>query len=122
MMNKSALFDKIASIKIDGKYYPIGVNGLTAGGIKVNVNLENKTQNFYSWVLNLENNSDENSPRITEFMGMDLDLSVTNEAKFNTLRGDDASNLLSLTTAQVSIEHLLAQDHQTQLLFLILIS
>ena len=54
-MNKSALFDKIASIKIDGKYYPIGVNGITVGGIKVTVNLENKAENFYSWILNLEN-------------------------------------------------------------------
>lgn len=82
---------KIASVKIGGEYYPIGAKGLTVGNIKISVEFENKAEDLYSWVINVLNDSEENSPRITELMGMDLDLAVTDEVKFNTLRGDDCT-------------------------------
>ena len=90
-MCKKDFPQKIASVKIGGEYYPIGAKGLTVGNIKISVCFENKAEDLYSWVINVLNDSEENSPRITELMGMDLDLAVTDEVKFNTLRGDDCT-------------------------------
>lgn len=83
------LTDSIASVNIDGKYIPISKGITKVGNIAIYLVLENKADNLYSWVVYLENNSDEKSPRIRELLGLDTVIKVKGETKFNTLRGDD---------------------------------
>lgn len=52
---------------------------------------ENKADNIYSWVVCLENDSEERSPRIREFLGLDMAIPVKGAARLNTLRGDDCT-------------------------------
>ena len=81
----------IASVNIDGVYYPLRAGVTEIGGLKFTLDPENKAEGLYSWIVYLENDSDEPSPRIREFCGLDIALSVQGTAKFNTLRGDDCS-------------------------------
>lgn len=81
----------LASVCINGKYFPISKGMTEVEGLKIDLVLENRADNFYSWVVYLENNSDEKSPRITDFYGLDTAFSVNGKVKFNTLRGDDCS-------------------------------
>ena len=85
------LKDTLASVKIDGKKLLLPKGETVVQNLKFTVELENKTGNLYSWVVYLENLSNERSPRITEFLGLDLALPIQGRAKFNTLRGDDCS-------------------------------
>ncbi len=85
------LRETLASVCIGEKYVPIAKGLTTVAGLKIDLVLENKADNFYSWVVYLENESDEKSPRITDFYGLDTVVSLNGEAKFNTLRGDDCS-------------------------------
>ena len=81
----------LASINIDGKYYQLKKGENIIGGLKFSIELENKSENLYSWVVNLQNESDEKSPRIKELFGLDTTINVKGETHFNTLRGDDCS-------------------------------
>ena len=63
----------LASVKLDGTYFPIHEGEQTVGKLKINLLLENKEDGLYSWVVYLENDSDQKSPRITELYGMDID-------------------------------------------------
>ena len=83
--------ETFASVRMDGTYLPLGNGITTAGGLKFHLTLENKAENLYSWVVYLENDSDLPSPRIREFLGLDLCLPVTGKAQLNTLRGDDCT-------------------------------
>lgn len=85
------LQEALASVKVDGQYIPLRAGKQTIGSLKIDLVLENKAADLYSWVVYLENDSDRVSPRITEFFGMDLSLSVSGRAKLNTLRGDDCT-------------------------------
>lgn len=84
-------FHTIASVKIGGSYYPLQPGSVTVGKLKIELYLENKADNFYSWVVYLENDSDECSPRVQELLGLDLTFPLRGAAKFNTLRGDDCT-------------------------------
>ncbi len=79
----------LASINIGGEFFAIQKGEQKIGNLKINLDLENKTDNLYSWVVYLENDSDENSPRITNFYGLDMSFLFKGDVKFNTLRGDD---------------------------------
>ena len=81
----------LASVMIGGEYCPIKAGVQTNGQIKISLVPENRAEDLYSWVVYLENDSDERSPRITEFYGLDMELQVSGEASFNTLRGDDCT-------------------------------
>ena len=83
--------ETFASVRMDGTYLPLGNGITTVGGLKFHLTLENKAENLYSWVVYLENDSDLPSPRIREFLGLDLCLPVTGKAQLNTLRGDDCT-------------------------------
>jgi len=81
----------LASVKLDGTYFPIHEGEQTVGKLKINLLLENKEDGLYSWVVYLENDSDQKSPRITELYGMDISLQLAGTVTFNTLRGDDCT-------------------------------
>ena len=83
--------ETFASVRMDGTYLPLGNGITTAGGLKFHLTLENKAENLYSWVVHLENDSDLPSPRIQEFLGLDLRIPLTGKAQLNTLRGDDCT-------------------------------
>ncbi len=85
------LLEEIASVYIDGKYYPLKKGITTVGALKIDLAFENKADNFYSWVVNIENDSDESSPRITRLSGLDTTLSVSGNVNFNSIRGDDCT-------------------------------
>ncbi len=85
------LSKNLASINIGGEYFAIKKGAQKIGNLKINLVFENKAKNLYSWVVYLENDSDENSPRITNFYGLDTTFSLKGDVKFNTLRGDDNS-------------------------------
>lgn len=82
---------KIASVKIDGKYFGLSMGETTIGEIKVVIDVENKSDGLYSWIVYLKNNSDTVSPRISEFYGLDYHFDVQGNATLNTLRGDDCT-------------------------------
>ncbi len=88
-------FDSYASVKIDGQYLPLKEGTTTVGKLKIDLSLENKADNFYSWVVYIENDSDEHSPRICELLGLDIAFPIKDTAKFNTLRGDDNCGVLA---------------------------
>jgi alpha-galactosidase len=81
----------IASVNIDGKYYPLGVGKNKIGDIAFSIDIENRSDGLYSWIVNLENDSNEKSPRIREFFGIDTTVKVKGETVLNTLRGDDCT-------------------------------
>lgn len=81
----------IASVKIDGVYHPLKAGITVIGKLKFSLEQENKEAGLYSWIVYLENDSDEKSPRIQELCGLDITFPVQGAAKFNTLRGDDCS-------------------------------
>ena len=81
----------LASVHINGEYFPIKQGVSSFAGLQFNLVLENKAENLYSWVVYLKNDSDEKSPRITKFYGLDTSFSLSGKVMFNTLRGDDSS-------------------------------
>jgi len=85
------LTDTVASVKLDGRRHLLSPGMNVIGGMKFHVALENPAENFYSWVVYAENDSDEKSPRIQELLGLDVSVPVIGAAKLNTLRGDDCS-------------------------------
>ena len=85
------LSETFASVRVGGTYLPLGKGITTAENVKFHLVLENKAENLYSWVVHLENDSDLPSPRIQEFLGLDLCIPVTGKAQLNTLRGDDCT-------------------------------
>ena len=80
-----------ASVNVNGKYYQLknGENNIL--NVKFNIELENKAEGLYSWLINVENDSDEKSPRIKELLGLDYTFKVKGATVFNTLRGDDCT-------------------------------
>jgi len=81
----------LASVRVNETYIPLSQGITTVQGLKFELVLENKTENLYSWVVYVENTTDAPSPRITDFMGMDLTLPLNGSARLNTLRGDDCT-------------------------------
>lgn len=89
--NGMRLPESIASVNVDGIRYRLGCGVTEIGKLKFELKLENKAESFYSWVVYLENESDERSSRIRELMGLDILIPVSRAARLNTLRGDDCS-------------------------------
>lgn len=85
------LTENLASVNIGGEYVPLSKGTTTVGKLKFDLALENKTDGLYSWVVCLENDSEERSPRIREFLGLDMVIPVKGAARLNTLRGDDCT-------------------------------
>lgn len=83
--------DNVASIKIGGKFFSLKQGAVNIDGLKIELKMENRAENLYSWVVYVENESDERSPIITELYGLDLSLSVEGRATLNTLRGDNGT-------------------------------
>lgn len=83
--------ETFASVRVGGRYLPLGKGITTAENVKFHLVLENRAENLYSWVVYLENDSDLPSPRIQELLGLDLCIPVTGKAQLNTLRGDDCT-------------------------------
>ena len=81
----------IASVRIDGNYVPLAEGVTVYDGLNIRLALENKAENFYSWVVRIENTLDTRSSRITELLGLDTTIAVSGEARMNTLRGDDCT-------------------------------
>lgn len=90
-MELMELKETLASVCLNGEYYPICQGVTSVGGLKIHLELENKADHFYSWVVYLENDSEERSPVITNFYGLDTTFMLDGAVKFNTLRGDDCS-------------------------------
>ena len=82
------LTENLASVNIGGEYVPLSKGTTTVGKLKFDLALENKTDGLYSWVVCLENDSEERSPRIREFLGLDMVIPVKGAVRLNTLRGD----------------------------------
>ena len=82
---------KFASVNVGGEYILLGEGCTAVGNLQFRLTLEKKATNLYSWVIYLENDSDLPSPRIREFLGLDLCLPITGNAQLNTLRGDDCT-------------------------------
>ena len=80
-----------ASVNVNGKYYQLknGENNIL--NVKFNIELENKAEGLYSWLINVENDSDEKSPRIKELLGLDYKFKVNGETMLNTLCGDECT-------------------------------
>jgi len=85
------LTESNASVRINGERYALSKGTTTIKNLKFDLQLENKADNFYSWVVTLENASDEKSPRIQEFLGLDMRIPAIGAVRFNTLRGDDCT-------------------------------
>ena len=83
--------EKIASVRIAGEYVPLSKGITVIGKLKFHLELENKADNLYSWLISLENDSNDHSPRIQEFLGLDMTLRAEGDAQLNTLRGDDCT-------------------------------
>ena len=83
--------ENIASVKIGGEYYPLTKGITTIGNLRFNLELENKAESLYSWVIYLENDSEDHSPRIQEFLGLDATIPVNGDTQLNTLRGDNCT-------------------------------
>ena len=81
----------IASVNVGGTHVPLSKGMTTLGSLKFDLVLEHKAKNLYSWVVYLENDSDQPSPRIREFLGLDMLLPVRGAVRLNTLRGDDCT-------------------------------
>ncbi len=81
----------IASVIIDGTRHPLRKGNTVIGKLKFCIDLENPEEGLYSWVVTLENDSEERSPGIREFLGLDLTVPVKGAVGFHTLRGDDCS-------------------------------
>ena len=85
------LAENLASVRIDGVKYALKSGETRIENLKFDLQLENKAENLYSWVVYLENDSDERSPGIQALMGMDMRLPAAGKVRLNTLRGDDCS-------------------------------
>lgn len=83
--------ESLASVHLNGVRFPLGTGITTIGQLKFNLVMEQNADNFYSWVVSLENDSDERSPRISEFLGMDISFPTNGKTQLNTLRGDDCT-------------------------------
>ena len=83
--------ENIASVRIAGEYVPLSKGITVIGKLKFHLELENKADNLYSWLISLENDSNDHSPRIQEFLGLDMTLRAEGDAQLNTLRGDDCT-------------------------------
>jgi len=79
----------IASVRIDDTYVPLKCGTSMIGQLTFNLALEHKAEGLYSWVVHVENDSDRESPRIRELLGLDISLPVKDPVHFSTLRGDD---------------------------------
>ena len=85
------LSENLASVNIGGNYIPLSQGCTTIGKLKFDLTLEHKADGLYSWVVYLENDSGERSPRIREFLGLDMTIPVKGTTQLNTLRGDDCT-------------------------------
>lgn len=83
--------ENIASVNVGGEHRLLSKGITTVANLKFDLVLENKADSLYSWVVYLENDSDEPSPRIREFLGLDMRIPVQGTAQLNTLRGDDCT-------------------------------
>ena len=70
-----------ASVKIGEERVALTPGVTQIGQLKFDAVLENKAENFYSWVVYLENASEEKSPRIREFLGLDMKLPAAGAVK-----------------------------------------